>query len=200
MVQSGWRVILVVRVPKAQLLQEPSRRLVRWIVSRKERLHSENVECVLDHRSRSLGSIPSSPEIPPQVDPNLANSFFRLVGSKPAAPDMLTRGEQKDRPVLHAVRLHRGGLPRKPLPHLLPGEDSSNQPGHLGITPQGHCQVHVPVRPRTKSKAFALEKIRAAPRCVARIRLLRHDLPRRASGSDQRVYLLPGGRLVALRQ
>ena len=95
MVRSGWRVILVVRVPKAQLLQEPSRRLIRWIVSRKERLHSENVECVLDHRSRSLGSIPLSPENPPQVDPNLANSFFRLVGSKPAAPDMLTRGDRK---------------------------------------------------------------------------------------------------------
>ena len=188
MVQPGRRVILVVRVPKAQLLQEPSRRLIRWIVSRKERLHSKNVECALDHRPRSLGSIPLAPESPPQVDPNLANPFFPLVGSKPAAPDMLTRGEQKNRPILDAVRLHRGDLPRKPLLHLLPGEGSSNQPGHLGITPQSHCQVHVRVRPQAKSKAFALEQIRAASRCGARTRLSRHTFPRRVSHSEQRAY------------
>src|SRR5512143_1810778 len=71
---------------------------------------------------------------------------------------MLAHREQKDRPVLNAVGLHRGNLPRQPLLCLRPRERSANKPGHLGISPQTHRQIDVRVGPEAKYESLAPEE------------------------------------------
>ena len=173
MVQTGRRIILVVRVPKTQFLQDSPRGCIAGIVPRKERFHSESVKRIPHHRSRRLRRIPLTPKGRPQMDPNLANPFLGLVRSESAASGILTSGKQEDRPVLDAVRPHGRDLPGEPLLHLLPGERSPDELNHLRIAPEVQCQLNVRLRPRAESKALALEKIRGRLRSSAAVRILR---------------------------
>lgn len=158
MFETGRRVILVVRVPKTQLREDPSRRVVRRVVTGKERFSAEGVERVIDHRPRRFRGIPSSPIALSQVDPNLVDLFLCCVRSQAAAPHVLAGCEEKDRPVLDSVGSHRGDLSVESLLHLRVGKRPADESRNLGISPHGHGKIDVRVGPTAEPEALASEE------------------------------------------
>src|SRR5919106_4513010 len=85
--------------------------------------------------------VPLPPILLLQVDPELQEG--RLVGPEAAASNVLAGGEEKERPVLHPLRLLSRYLPRQPFPNLFPGQRTSDEPGHSRIAPEREGQREV---------------------------------------------------------
>ncbi len=86
--ESGRRIVLVVRVSEAEPLQKPSRAVVVWVVAREETIGVEPAEGVLDHGGCCLSSKPALPLTGPDVHAKLVDARRRIIGPQPTAADM----------------------------------------------------------------------------------------------------------------
>src|SRR5947209_5040141 len=160
MLDAGRRIELVVGIAKAELRQEPPRRIVLRMMPREERARVEDAEGMIDHRPRGLSGISVSPAAWPEMKTQRVDGCVQVVGPEPATADVPPGRPQKDGPVLDAVRLLRCDLPFEPLADLALGEGPTDPAGDLGIAPERPRRGEVIRAPEAEPEPLGVQEIR----------------------------------------
>jgi hypothetical protein len=107
------------------------------VVTRKERVGSNDPEGMVDDTSRRLEGVALPPMTRGDVHTEFGSARIGSVRPESAAPDVLAGGDEKDRPVLNAVALLGLDLLLKSGADLAFGQRTNgNEPSHGRITPE----------------------------------------------------------------
>src|SRR5688572_26620140 len=104
----------------------------------------------------------------------LVDPIVRPIPPQPATSNMLTAVDQESRPILNTISSRRSSLSHQSLLHLLIVERSTNKPHYIGVAPQSSRQLEVALRPPSKPKSLALQKVLIRDAILA-IRVRTHE-------------------------
>lgn len=159
MLEAGGRIELIVRMNETQSREEVTGCHVFWIMTGKECLEPESVECIFDYTGCRLECIALAPMIRGDVDTEFRNEEMAFPWPQATASHVLHAFEREDRPILNSARLLSGDFSFESRVNLRLGKAlSRDKPGDSRVAPQTKRKGEIRPTPGTEAESSRLQK------------------------------------------